>query len=266
MQYRILKEVLEKYFKIPDYIYAFERDKSIPVMAKMHEGSFQVVSLDIKDYFPSIKQNVLLGLMKGVGFGESPARTLSEIMTLGPNVPQGALTSPKISNIVASTTFGPAVKEYCDQRGLSLTIYADDITISSKSAFNANEAIDFVSGVLESFNFRVNTAKTKVMKKGSRHSRLYVCGTVVNEKVNLLKTERLRLRAIVHNSAKNGLEAEANKTGLTANEFLMRVRGKLNWFGQLNPEGSSVMIERFKKVCTDWEEASRSTPFEYQPQ
>lgn len=265
LQFRILKEVLEKYFEIPDYIYAFERDKSIPVMAKMHEGSLQVVSLDIKDYFPSIKQNVLKDLMQSVGFGESPARTLSELMTLGPNVPQGGLTSPKISNVVASRTFGPVVKKFCEDRGLALTIYADDITISSKADFNAQEAIEFVSGVLVGFGFRVNKAKTKVMKKGTRRSRLYVCGTVVNEKVNLLRNERLRLRAVVHNSVKNGLEAEASKTGLTANEFLMRVRGKLNWFGQLNPEGSSKLIERFQGACTDWEVINRSTPYQHQP-
>jgi len=265
LQFRILKEVLEKYFEIPDYIYAFERDKSIPVMAKVHEGSLQVVSLDIKDYFPSIKQNVLKDLMQSVGFGESPARTLSELMTLGPNVPQGGLTSPKISNVVASRTFGPVVKQYCEEKGLSLTIYADDITISSKADFDAKEVIEFVSGVLVNAGFRVNKAKTKVMKKGTRRSRLYVCGTVVNEKVNLLRDERLRLRAVVHNSVKNGLEAEAAKTGLTANEFLMRVRGKLNWFGQLNPEGSSKLIERFQGACTDWEEISRSTPYQHQP-
>lgn len=265
LQFRILKEVLEKYFEIPDYIYAFEREKSIPVMARVHEGSLQIVSLDIKDYFPSIKQSVLLGLMTGVGFGERPARTLSELMTLGPNVPQGGLTSPKISNIVASRTFGPDVDKYCKDRGLALTIYADDITISSKEAFDPKEVIDFVTSVINNHGFRVNLDKTKVMKKGTRHSRLYVCGTVVNEKVNLLRGDRLRLRAIVHNASKNGLEAEAAKTKLTANEFMMRVRGKLNWFGQLNPEGSSKLISKFQKVCTDWEEACRSTPYQYQP-
>lgn len=266
LQYRILKEVLEKYFEIPDYIYAFEREKSIPVMARLHEGSLQVVSLDIKDYFPSIKQNVLKNLMTGIGFGESPARTLSEIMTLGPNVPQGGLTSPKISNIVASRTFGPEIKKYCEERGLALTIYADDVTISSKESFDSKEAIDYVSGVLTRFGFRVNRGKTKVMKKGTRHSRLYVCGTVVNEKVNLLKEERLRLRAIVHNSSKNGLEAEAAKTNLTPNEFMLRIRGKLNWFGQLNPIGSSKLISAFQRSCTEWEELCRSTPYQHQPE
>ena len=177
---------------------------------------------------------------------------------------RSGLTSPKISNIVAASTFGPAVKQYCDERGLALTIYADDITISSKTEFSPQETITFVTEVLTKAGFRVNKAKTKVMKKGTRHSRLYVCGTVVNEKVNLLRKERLRLRAVVHNSGKNGLEAEALKTGLTTNEFVLRIRGKLNWFGQLNPEGSSRLIENFQRTCTEWDEACRSTPYQYQ--
>lgn len=264
LQYRILKEVLEKNFEIPDYIYAFERNKSIPVMAKVHEASLMIVSLDIKDYFPSIKQNVIAKLFRDIGFGQPAARTISELVTLGPNVPQGGLTSPKISNIIAAATFGPQVEEFCKDRGLNLTIYADDITVSSKSEFDSKEVIDFVTGVLTNHGFRVNKAKTKVMKKGTRQSRLYVCGAVVNEKVNLIKKERLRLRAIVHNASKNGVEAEASKTSLTPNEFVMRIRGKLNWFAQLNPEGSASLVEKFRTVCTAWDESCKEAPFQYQ--
>lgn len=263
-QYRILREILEPLFEIPDYIYAFERDKSIPSMAKVHEGSHMVVSLDIKDYFPSIRQSKVYELMVERGFAESPSRTLSELMTYGPNVPQGGLTSPKISNIIAAKTFGPEVRQFCDERGLALTIYADDVTISSAGAFDAQEAISFVEASLKNHGFRVNRKKTKVMRKGTRHSRLYVCGTVVNEKVNLLKQDRLKLRAIVHNSEVNGIPAEAEKNNLTPNEFIHRVRGKLNWFGQLNERGASRLIEKFRQVCSAWEEAARTTPYQYQ--
>lgn len=263
-QFRILKEVLEPMFEIPDYIYAFEKDKSIPVMARVHEGALMVVSLDVKDFFPSIKQRQVMTLLGEKGFSHTSSRILSELMTLGPNVPQGGLTSPKISNIVAATTFGPAIKQYCDERGLQLTIYADDVTISSKTEFDSEGAINFVTSTLLAAGFHVNRKKTKVMKKGTRSSRLYVCGTVVNEKVNLLKKERLRLRAIVHNCVKNGIEAEAAKNDLTVNEFALRIRGKLNWFGQLNVEGATRLIESFKTVCTDWEKMSASTPYTYQ--
>lgn len=263
VQYKILKEVLEPKFNIPEYIYAFEKDKSIPAMARVHEGAFMVVSLDVKDFFPSIKQREVQRLMEGVGFDKASSKTLSELMTLGPNVPQGGLTSPKLSNIVAANTFGPEILKYCQERELQLTIYADDVTISSKSEFRADETIAFVTETLRKYGFMVNKRKTKVMRKGTRNSRLYVCGTVVNEKVNLLKQERLRLRAIVHNCAKNGIEAEAAKNELTPNEFVMRIRGKLNWFGQLNAEGAAKLVERFKAVCTDWESVSQSTPYAY---
>lgn len=263
VQYRIVTELLDKAFKIPDYIYAFERDRSIPVMAKVHEGALKVVSLDIENFFPSIKQNRIFSILVERGFGEKPARTLSELMTFGPFVPQGAITSPKISNIVAAETFGPVVKEFCDERGLALTIYADDITISSKQDFDSNEVIAFVSGALARFRFKVNTAKTKVMKKGTRNSRLYVCGAVVNDKVNLIRSERLKLRAIVHNCEVNGIDAEASKNALTPAEFMAQVRGRLNWFRQLNPEKASPLVDRFKGACDVWSEKNRSVPYQY---
>lgn len=68
-----------------------------------------------------------------------------------------------------------------------------------------------------------------------RSRRQYVCGVVVNEKTNLLKKERNKLRAICHNVARNGLEAEAAKNNLTASQFESHLKGKLNWFKQLNP-------------------------------
>ena len=49
VQYRILKEVLEPLFEVPEYVHAFEKERSIPVMARIHVGKRVVVSLDLKD-------------------------------------------------------------------------------------------------------------------------------------------------------------------------------------------------------------------------
>jgi hypothetical protein len=99
-------------------------------MAQCHVGKAMIVSIDLEDFFTSIKQYQLNELFQHLGFGEKAARTLSELCTYDSFVPQGALTSPKLSNIMTALTFGPMVKEYCDRAGFTLTIYADDITIS----------------------------------------------------------------------------------------------------------------------------------------
>lgn len=253
-QFRILKEVLEQVV-VPEYVYAFEKEKSIPVMAALHVGKKVVVSLDLKDFFTSIKQYHVDQLLQHLGFDEKPARTVSELCTYKSFVPQGALTSPKLSNIVTAFTFGPLVKEYCDSKGYTVTIYADDITISADHKLDGQDGretvtqiIEFITNTVNSFGFKINREKIKVMKP---YQRQYVCGAVVNQKVNMQKSERHKLRAIVYNVEKNGLEAEAAKSNLPVDKFVSKTMGRLNWFAQLNPEAGAREKERFKQVCAD---------------
>lgn len=244
VQYRVLTRILNK-LEVPDYIFAFEKDKSIPKMAELHVRKEVVMSFDIKDFFPSIKQFLVQEMFIGVGIGAAPARTLSEICTYKSFVPQGALTSPKISNLIAASSFGPIIKQYCDSKGLTLSIYADDITISSMEEVNFEEIKTFVSETLSTFNMKLNKAKSKYMRKCIRQ---YVCGVVVNQKTNLLRRERYKLRAIVHNIAKNGVDIEAAKNGMEGGEFLSHVRGKLNWFNQLNPAIAGKLTLKIQNV------------------
>jgi RNA-directed DNA polymerase len=242
-QYRVYSRILSR-INVPDYIYAFERNKSIPVMAALHVGKAIVISIDIKDFFHSIKQSQLEQLFKQYGIGDKPARTLSELCTYKAFVPQGAITSPKVSNIIAAKTFGPQVKAYCDGKGLTLTIYADDITVSSQDPnLNAGDVITALTNIIHENGFRVNTRKTKVMRK---YHRQYVCGVVVNEKTNLVRKERLRLRAIVHNIKVNGPSHEAQKNNTTVDHFIDVLRGRLNWFKQLNKEKGEDLILKLK--------------------
>ncbi len=243
VQYQILTKILNKVI-IPDYIYAFERNKSIPVMANLHTNKEVIISVDIKDFFHSIKQNWLKNVFNLMGIGELPARTLSELCTYKSFVPQGALTSPKISNIIAAITFGPLIKEFCDVNNLTLSIYADDITVSSNDLeINVSAVISALTEAITSSGFRVNKEKTKVMWKSRRQ---YVCGVVVNAKTNMLRKDRYNLRAAVHNITVNGVEVEAGKHGLTPDSYLSHIRGKLNWLKQLNPALGEKNIAKLK--------------------
>ena len=231
-QYRILTRVFN-YLEIPSYIHAFEKRKSIPSMAALHTNKRLVLSIDLKDFFHSITQARIYETLLSLSIGESAAKTLSELCTYKFFMPQGALTSPKLANIITATSFGPLVKRYCDEKGLTLSIYADDITMSTNDeeadpTVILREVMELVKGT----GFKINFKKTKVMYKSNRQ---YVCGVVVNAKTNLIKKDRYKLRAIVHNVICNGVEAEAEKSGKTPSQFISHLMGRLNWFKQLNP-------------------------------
>jgi retron-type reverse transcriptase len=242
VQYRILTKILDK-IKIPNYIYAFEKDKSIPVMTQEHINKRVVISIDIKDFFHSIKQTSLFEMFTSMGMGGSPARTLSELCTYKAYVPQGALTSPKISNIIAAKTFGPLLREYCDSKNYTLTIYADDITVSmNRYTDSLEQIIKDISEFVTRFGFRINKKKTKIM---GYYQRQWVCGVVVNKKTNMLKKDRLLLRAIVHNITRNGVEEESLKAGApNPSTFLSSVKGRIGWLKQLNqPLGDKLLLK-----------------------
>lgn len=249
VQSSILHRVFSK-ISIPEYIFAFEKKKSIPEMAKVHVGKRLVISIDLKDFFTTITHRIIVKVLMDLGASESAAKTLAELCTYKFFVPQGGLTSPKISNIVTSRTFGPEVNSYCLEQGLDLTIYADDITMSTSKEghIDVEKIINDIKGIITTHGFRVNFSKTKVMWKKSRQ---YVCGVVVNNKTNLLKKQRQKLRAIVYNVQKNGLEAEAAKNNLAAGEFESHLKGKLNWFAQLNPELGSKLKDKFDLYLKD---------------
>lgn len=255
LQFKILTEILNK-IDVPDYIYAFEQGRSIPDMAKMHVKKNLVISLDIKDFFNSIVQDQVESLFRAMEISSTPARILSELCTYKFFVPVGALTSPKIGNLFVASTFGPEVKAYCEAKGLALSIYADDITMSTEEVFPSLEVqsafvkdvIDTVSQMVNKSGLRINRKKTKLMKPFMRQ---WVCGTVVNEKVNLKLKERLRLRAIVHNCAKNGITSEGLKTNQTKEAFANKVMGQLNWYAQLNPALGNPLKERFRQIAKD---------------
>ena len=261
-QFLILTRILET-IRVPDYIHAFERGRSIPAMAQQHVGKGVIISLDLKDFFTSIKQRHLQEIFQHLGVSATPARTLSELCTYESFVPQGALTSPKLSNIVSSLTFGPILKQYCDERGYTLSIYADDITISCEEDIVAangygatQEIIGAVTQCVAEFGFRVNRRKTKVMRPFQRQ---YVCGVVVNERTNLQQRERRRLRAIVHNCLTHGIEAEAAKNGISPETFVSQIAGKINWFSQLNQDGGPVLMESFQSAVRQYQESPKET-------
>ncbi len=257
-QDKILNLVLSG-VELPEYLWAFERGRSIPEMAALHVNKTVVVSFDIKDFFGSITQKMISRVLEGYNISGSAARTVSELCTYKYFVPQGAITSPKISNIIAANTFGPDISSYCTDNNLVMSIYADDITISSDEVLD-NEKISEIKltirSIIANYNFEVNHRKTKVM---FRNRRQWVCGAVVNDKVNLIRSERNRLRAVVHNITRNGIEVEASKNDVSVEMFVSRVKGRLNWFRQLNFEKGNLLLTKLNDYLSGEQHESSET-------
>lgn len=97
----------------------FAKGRSILTNAKPHVGSAVVVNCDLTDFFPSITVHRVIGLFRQIGYSPAVATVLALLVTecprrkvlyngkpwhvaTGPRgLPQGACTSPAISNLIA---------------------------------------------------------------------------------------------------------------------------------------------------------------------
>lgn len=257
-QYLLKDRILDK-FPVPAYVHAFESDRSIPKMASLHVGKKVVVSVDIRNFFPSISQRAVQDMLLNLHFDPEAAHTISEICTYKWFVPQGALTSPKISNLFTANTFGPDVEAYCREHGWTLSIYADDITISTDDeSIDPFQAVKDLRAILRKYGLKLAREKTKVMPEKHRQ---YVCGLVVNTKTNLLRKNRMKMRAVLHNIRKNGVMAELPKFGSsTVGEMFNVIRGRLAWWQSVDPQGCARYAAQFTEIWEAHKEALDASP------
>lgn len=224
-------------------------------MAALHVGKKWVISLDLENFFGRVHVKHIVPMLIAQGIEAKPARLIAELCTYKFFLPQGGITSPKLSNLVTASTFGPVLQEYCKKNELTLTVYADDITVSSDKDFSIQELKDLTKKISQIVSanggFKVKGVKTKWMSSRVRQT---VCGVIVNEKTNLVEQERNRLRAIVRNISLNGFKAEAAKSGLEAAHFAKVVKGRIGWYMQLNKTRAAKLATSFQASMEKYSE------------
>ena len=192
---------------------AFMPGKSLLDNAKFHRKKECVVALDIHDFFGSIHLGAVYGVFKAMGYSSSVSTLLSKLCTLNNSLPQGAPTSPMLSNMVFKRT-DDGIFSYCCKRGIMYTRYADDMVFSSNN-LNASQLISYVTMRVENIRMNINESKTKVMGRGVRQN---VTGVVVNDKLQVSRNYRMKIRQEMFFIQKYGFE-----------EHLCRVKDIPSW-------------------------------------
>ena len=175
-----------------DHAHGFVPGRSIVTNARFHVGKQWVVTLDIKDFFPSITSRQVRAAIDGLGGEPEVLSALARLLTRHGRLPQGAPTSPHVANLVAAE-LDHRLARTAAIRGWAYTRYADDLTFSGDSP--PVGLIDEAKALLRDYGFRAARGKTHVM---GRDQRQVVTGLVVNDRVRLPKPQRRRLRAMLH--------------------------------------------------------------------
>ena len=250
------KNILARFLRpvpVMAHIGAYIEGRSCRDTAVQHVGKGVIVSLDIKDFFPSVRRSMVKRyLHRRLGYGYRVASLLAELMTYSNFVPQGAPTSGLIANLVANDRFDHRIlrdlKELDPQ--WTYTRYSDDIDISHPEVQEPDRlttVIALVRDAIENSGFKLNQKKTKVEPRWKRQK---VLGMVVNEKVNIPRYEYMRTRSIIHNCLVDGFDNQYERAGMKSVSGLKsHIRGKLAFFQQVDKVKAQRLKDQFDLAC-----------------
>jgi RNA-directed DNA polymerase len=234
IQHWILIEIL---YKIPvsPFAKAYKTNVSLIENLKFHKNQPKVFTLDLENFFPSITIESVEKVFIGLGYTKSISDLLSKLCTRDGTLPQGAPTSPYLSNLIFEDA-DTAISQYCIKQKIRYTRYADDLSFSGD--FDENELLDKVTETIQHLNLKVNTSKTKLMKPNSRQT---VTGIVVNEKPQVVFHKRNELRQAMYYIKKFGIDEHREYKEIDQVNFLEHLLGKINFVLQINPKDSEFI-------------------------
>ena len=202
----------------------FRCGRSVVDNAAPHLGKRYVLKMDIHDFFGSIRSPRVRQTFKKIGYPENVSKVLGALCCLHRHLPQGAPTSPALSNIVGyemDRKLAALAAEY----GLTYTRYADDLTFSG-DVFPKEQIIPQVKRIIRDEKFEPNHKKTHFMNQSSRK---IITGVSVASGVKLTipKSKKREIRKNVYFILTKGLAEHQRRIGSHDPAYLKRLIGML---------------------------------------
>ena len=155
-----------------------------------------VIRIDIQRFFESTSAERVEQYFRHIGWNDDAVQFLMTMVTWNGHLPQGAATSPRLSNLV-NARLDTALQKVAQRFHGDYTRYADDITLSFNfwSGRKARGVVQIVRRALTQAGYRMNGRKTRILR---RHQRQHVMGLTVNKEVSISRAKRRQLRAARH--------------------------------------------------------------------
>jgi RNA-directed DNA polymerase len=259
--------------------FAYSRGASPIVCARRHLGARWLVKIDIHDFFESIGERRVYFVFRDCGYqpliafelarlctristGDSvhdarwqvpPHRRLDGIPAYATpimgHLPQGAPTSPLLSNLV-SIALDEAILKIANKYQVTYTRYSDDLTFSTGARFShalSKTMLQDVEHVLLAFGHAVHKKKTRISPPGSRK---IVLGLLVDaEKPKLPRNVRKRISDHVRGIEKFGLKSHAsNRHFVSIWGMIRHVSGLLSYAHEVDPPFSIALTAQLSKA------------------
>lgn len=242
LQTRINRRLLSQ-IEWPSEVIGAVRGRSIQTGASKHVGQPEVVALDIRRFFESVRPPQVAAVWRRhFSTGRDTTWILTRLTTVDGHLPQGAPSSSALANAVLL----PAIFEIRNvvvPRGLRFSVYVDDIAVSGSGA---RHTIDEIGRILSRYTLAMARKKVRVMPAFGRQQ---VTGIVVNKK---LSNGRDRIRAVRGRAFR--LRAALSTAGPSGSAEVGRLNGLIAHMTAVCPaqgEGARRVLLGGSETCSD---------------
>ena len=220
IQHRVLHRLLRG-LRVHPAAMGFERGRSIVHNARPHVGKVMVLKMDLRDYFNATAANRVHRYLRLIGWDDSSAALLTKICTHRGGLPQGAPTSPRLSNLV-NVAMDARLTGLARRFRATYTRYADDLTFSfpEDRPADTHALIRTCKVIVRHYGYELHQRRKLQIRR--RHEQQRVTGLIVNEKLQLPRKTRRWLRAVEHHLAA-GKPATLNKDQLAGWRALQKM-------------------------------------------
>ena len=144
----------------PDNMFGAVPRRSVMDNAELHLKASLLVTIDVKSCFPSITNVHVYSVWRNfLGCSTEVASILTKLTTFDRHLPQGAATSPLLSNLFIWMIDEP-IRSACDERSVIYSTWIDDLAFSSGRSC---EMISRSAKILQHHGLRISRSKVKIM-------------------------------------------------------------------------------------------------------
>ena len=264
-----LNQVLQCIYRPRNVVHSYRHDRNIITNAEQHLQRTLILNIDLKDFFPSIHIGRVIGLFKHRPYNctEVVAKTLAQLCCFRGILPQGAPTSPILSNMIC-VTMDKEIEQVARKYDCVYTRYADDISLSTLENYFPDAIVKYnqdgqlevgeeLQRIISTNSFEINREKVRIRNTNERQ---LVTGLVTNEFPNVRREYVRKIRAMLHALEKFGLEnaqkeyhskyfnLSLRNPSRELPSFTRVVKGKIDYLGMVRGKDNPIYINFMQKL------------------
>jgi RNA-directed DNA polymerase len=237
VQKRIYRRLL-KPICFPQHIFGAVPKRSVVDNAERHLRANLLVTLDVKQCFPSISNaHVYKIWSRLLGCSPPVARLSTQLTTYDRHLPQGAATSPLLANLFIWMIDEP-IRSICEKLSVAYSTWIDDLAFSGD---RARELIQPVVTTLAAHGLRVKRDKIKIM--GPSAIKMLTGTRLGVRRVRAPKEKLSRIRSGIF-KLRSGLIAKPDEEA-----YILELVGQLRFIKQICPSDVSAYATELASVC-----------------